>query len=121
MEYLVESLETLEQKLKDVKKAQNEFANYSQEKVDEIFRKVAIVANQNRIALAKLAVSETGMGVVEDKVIKNHYAAEYIYSKYRDTKTCGVVEEDKQFGVTKIAAPIPIATIFLIESDEEIQ
>ena len=108
MEYLVESLETLEQKLKDVKKAQNEFANYSQEKVDEIFRKVAIVANQNRIALAKLAVSETGMGVVEDKVIKNHYAAEYIYNKYRDTKTCGVVEEDKQFGVTKIAAPIGV-------------
>ena len=108
MEYLVESLETLEQKLKDVKKAQSEFANYSQEKVDEIFRKVAIVANQNRIALAKLAVSETGMGVVEDKVIKNHYAAEYIYNKYRDTKTCGVVEEDKQFGVTKIAAPIGV-------------
>ena len=108
MEYLVESLETLEQKLKDVKKAQSEFANYSQEKVDEIFRKVAIVANQNRIALAKLAVTETGMGVVEDKVIKNHYAAEYIYNKYRDTKTCGVVEEDKQFGVTKIAAPIGV-------------
>ena len=108
MENLINSIETLEQKLKDVKKAQSEFANYSQEQVDAIFRKVAFVANQNRIKLAKLAVSETGMGVVEDKVIKNHYAAEYIYNKYRDTKTCGVIEEDKQFGVMKIAAPIGV-------------
>ena len=108
MENLINSLETLEQKLKEVKKAQAVFSTYSQEQVDAIFRKVAMVANQNRIKLAKLAVSETGMGVVEDKVIKNHYAAEYIYNKYRDTKTCGVIEEDKQFGVMKIAAPIGV-------------
>ena len=108
MENLINSIETLEQKLKEVKKAQAAFSTYSQEQVDAIFRKVAMVANQNRIKLAKLAVSETGMGVVEDKVIKNHYAAEYIYNKYRDTKTCGVIEEDKQFGVMKIAAPIGV-------------
>ena len=108
MENLINSIETLEQKLKEVKKAQAVFSTYSQEQVDAIFRKVAMVANQNRIKLAKLAVSETGMGVVEDKVIKNHYAAEYIYNKYRDTKTCGVIEEDKQFGVMKIAAPIGV-------------
>ena len=108
MENLINSIESLEKKLKDVKKAQAVFSTYSQEQVDAIFRKVAMVANQNRIKLAKLAVSETGMGVVEDKVIKNHYAAEYIYNKYRDTKTCGVIEEDKQFGVMKIAAPIGV-------------
>ena len=108
MENLINSIETLEKKLKEVKKAQAVFSTYSQEQVDAIFRKVAMVANQNRIKLAKLAVSETGMGVVEDKVIKNHYAAEYIYNKYRDTKTCGVIEEDKQFGVMKIAAPIGV-------------
>ena len=108
MENLINSIESLEKKLKEVKKAQAVFSTYSQEQVDAIFRKVAMVANQNRIKLAKLAVSETGMGVVEDKVIKNHYAAEYIYNKYRDTKTCGVIEEDKQFGVMKIAAPIGV-------------
>ena len=108
MENLINSIETLEKKLKDVKKAQTVFSTYSQEQVDAIFRKVAMVANQNRINLAKLAVSETGMGVVEDKVIKNHFASEYIYNKYRDTKTCGIIEEDKQFGVMKIAAPIGV-------------
>jgi len=108
MENIINSIESLEKKIKDVKKAQNEYSNFSQEKVDEIFKKVAMVANQNRIKLAKLAVAETGMGVVEDKVIKNHFASEYIYNKYRDTKTCGIVEEDKQFGIMKIAAPIGV-------------
>ena len=108
MDIIVNSVETLELKLKEVKEAQKKFATYSQEEVDRIFRKVAMVANQNRIQLAKLAVNETGMGVVEDKVIKNHYAAEYIYNKYRDTKTCGILEEDRQNGIIKIAEPIGV-------------
>ena len=86
--------------------AQKIFATYSQERVDEIFLAAAIAADKARIPLAKLAVEETGMGVVEDKVIKNHYAAEYIYNAYRKTKTCGVIEEDKAFGVKKIAEPV---------------
>ena len=87
---------------------QKEFAKYSQEEVDKIFFKAALAANQARIPLAKLAVEETGMGVVEDKVIKNHFASEYIYNKYKNTKTCGVLEEDKAFGIKKIAEPIGI-------------
>ena len=108
MSELVNSLETLELKIKEVKKAQAEYSKFSQEQVDEIFKKAAIAANINRIMLAKLAVEETGMGVVEDKVIKNHFASEYIYNKYRDTKTCGIIEEDKQAGITKIAEPIGV-------------
>ena len=106
MSYLVDSVPTLEQKIADVKAAQKQFATYTQEQVDKIFLAAATAANQARIPLAKLAVEETGMGVVEDKVIKNHYASEYIYNKYRDTKTCGVIEEDKAFGIKKIAEPI---------------
>ena len=102
----VETLEELEILISKVKKAQKIFSTYSQEKVDAIFKAAAIAANKARIPLAKMAVEETGMGIVEDKVIKNHYAAEYIYNKYRDTKTCGVIEEDKQFGIKKIAEPI---------------
>ena len=89
-----------------MREAQKLFSSFSQEKVDEIFRAAAMAANKARIPLAKLAVEETGMGVVEDKVIKNHYAAEYIYNAYRSTKTCGVIEEDAAAGIKKIAEPI---------------
>lgn len=89
-----------------VKKAQQEYAGYSQQQVDEIFRQAAIAANEARITLAKHAVSETGMGIVEDKVIKNHFASEFIFNKYKDTKTCGLIEDDSSFGIKKIAEPI---------------
>ena len=107
MEYnQVNSVETLQQLIKKVKAAQKEYASFSQEQVDKIFKAVAIAANKERIPLAKMAVNETGMGIVEDKVIKNHYAAEYIYNAYKNTRTCGIVEEDKQNGIIKIAEPI---------------
>ena len=102
----VNSVEALTQKMKEMKAAQREFATYSQEQVDKIFFEAAMAANAARIPLAKMAVAETGMGIVEDKVIKNHYASEYIFNAYRDTKTCGVIEEDKAFGIKKIAEPI---------------
>ena len=105
---VVDSVEKLEKAIASTRKAQEEFAKFSQEQVDEIFKAAAIAANSARIPLAKMAVEETGMGLVEDKVIKNHYAAEYIYNKYRDTKTCGVVEEDKAFGIKKVLEPIGI-------------
>ena len=104
----VDSVESFKEAFDRVKKAQEEFAKYSQEKVDEIFKAAAMAANAARIPLAKMAVEETGMGVVEDKVIKNHYAAEYIYNAYKDTKTCGVLEEDKAYGIKKIAEPIGV-------------
>ena len=104
----VDSVETFKEAFEKVRKAQEEFAKFSQEKVDEIFRAAAMAANAARIPLAKMAVEETGMGVVEDKVIKNHYAAEYIYNAYKDTKTCGVLEEDKSYGIKKIAEPIGV-------------
>ena len=103
---LVDTVEALEAKIKEVKAAQQKFAEYSQEQVDRIFRAAALAANKARVSLAKLAVEETGMGVVEDKVIKNNYAAEYIYNAYKNTKTCGIVEEDKAFGIKKILEPI---------------
>ena len=93
-------------KIKRVREAQKIFASYTQEQVDKIFYAAAIAANQQRIPLAKMAVAETGMGVVEDKIIKNHYASEYIYNKYKHTVTCGVVEKDNSAGITKIAEPI---------------
>ena len=105
---LTDSLESLEATLARIRKAQNEFSVFSQDKVDKIFLAAASAANKMRIPLAKMAVEETGMGVVEDKVIKNHYASEYIYNAYRDTKTCGVIEEDKAFGIKKIAEPIGV-------------
>jgi len=105
---LVDNLDALIAKMAEVKEAQRIFSTYTQEQVDKIFKAAAIAANQARIPLAKMAVEETGMGVVEDKVIKNHYAAEYIYNKYKNTKTCGVVEEDKAFGVAKVAEPIGV-------------
>ncbi len=107
-EYLVDSVETLEKRLREVRMAQREFASFSQERVDKIFKAAAIAANMARIPLAKMAVEETGMGVVEDKVIKNNYASEYIYNKYKNEKTCGVIEEDKAFGIKKIAEPIGV-------------
>lgn len=104
----VDSVETFKSAFERVRKAQEKFATYTQEQVDEIFKFAAMAANQARIPLAKMAVEETGMGVVEDKIIKNHYAAEYIYNKYRNEKTCGVIEEDSSFGIKKIAEPIGV-------------
>lgn len=104
----VDSIESLQKTIEKVKEAQREFSKFSQEKVDEIFKASAIAANQARIPLAKMAVEETGMGVVEDKVIKNHYASEYIYNKYKNEKTCGVVEEDEQYGIKKVLEPIGV-------------
>lgn len=105
---VIDSAEALEKALERVRAAQKKFAKYSQSQVDGIFKAAAAAADRQRIPLARLAVEETGMGVVEDKVIKNHYAAEYIYNAYRDTKTCGVIEEDKQYGITEIAEPIGV-------------
>ena len=103
---IVNSGETLKARMNELKEAQKIFATFTQEQVDEIFATAALEANKQRIYLAKKAVEETGMGIVEDKVIKNHYASEYIYNKYKDTKTCGVLEEDKSFGTKVIAEPI---------------
>lgn len=105
---MISTVQELEQEIKKVRKAQQEFAKFSQEQVDKIFKAAAIAANKQRIPLAKEAVAETGMGVVEDKVIKNNYAAEYIYNKYKNTKTCGVIEEDPAFGTKRIAEPIGV-------------
>jgi len=100
--------EKLVQKIEKVREAQRLYSTYTQEQVDEIFRQSAMAANNARILLAKLAVEETGMGLVEDKVIKNHFASEYIYNQYKDSKTCGVIETDEAFGITKIAEPIGV-------------
>ena len=105
---VVDNIQSLEELISSVKEAQRIFSTYSQEQVDKIFTAAALAANKARIPLAKMAVKETGMGIVEDKVIKNHYAAEYIYNAYRDTKTCGVIEEDKAYGIKKIAEPIGV-------------
>ena len=104
----IDSIESFEKALKKVREAQEIFSTYTQEQVDAIFLAAASAANKQRIPLAKMAVEETGYGIVEDKVIKNNYAAEHIYNAYKDTKTCGVIEEDKAYGVTKIAEPIGI-------------
>ena len=111
---MVDSVEALKTAIDRVRAAQRVFAAYSQEQVDRIFLAAATAANQARIPLAKLAVEETGMGVVEDKVIKNHYASEYIYNAYRDTKTCGVIEEDKAYGMKKIAEPIGVVAPVMV-------
>ena len=105
---VIDSVESLESAIARVKEAQRKFATYTQEQVDAIFKAAAIAANKARIPLAKMAVAETGMGIVEDKVIKNNYAAEHIYNAYRHTKTCGVIEEDKAYGMKKIAEPIGV-------------
>ncbi|MFQ7311896.1 MAG: bifunctional acetaldehyde-CoA/alcohol dehydrogenase [Sellimonas sp.] len=103
---IIDNVEALVAKMKAMREAQQIFATYTQEQVDKIFFEAAMAANKQRIPLAKMAVEETGMGVVEDKIIKNHYAAEYIYNAYKNTKTCGVIEEDAAFGIKKIAEPI---------------
>ncbi len=108
MRQIVDSVERLEAELVRVRAAQKAFSKFSQEQVDHIFFAAAMAAGKARIPLAKMAVQETGMGVVEDKVIKNHYASEYIYNAYRDEKTCGIVEEDKAYGITRIAEPIGV-------------
>ena len=105
---VIDSVESLESAIARVREAQRKFATYTQEQVDAIFKAAAIAANKARIPLAKMAVAETGMGIVEDKVIKNNYAAEHIYNAYRRTKTCGVIEEDKAYGMKKIAEPIGV-------------
>ncbi|MBO5370330.1 MAG: bifunctional acetaldehyde-CoA/alcohol dehydrogenase [Clostridia bacterium] len=105
---IVDSVEKLEEAIVRTREAQKIFATYTQQQVDKIFLAAASAANKARIPLAKMAVEETGMGVVEDKVIKNNYAAEYIYNAYKDTKTCGVIEEDTAFGIKKIAEPIGV-------------
>ena len=105
---LVDSLEAFEAKLAQVREAQKVFATFTQEQVDKIFFEAAMAANKARIPLAQLAVEDTGRGVVEDKVIKNHFASEFVYNAYRHTKTCGVIEEDKAYGITKIAEPIGV-------------
>ena len=107
-DFLVSDEESLEKMLGRVRAAQAEFATFTQEQVDYIFYKASLAANKMRIPLAKMAVEETGMGIVEDKVIKNHYASEYIYNAYKDTKTCGVIERDEGFGITRIAEPIGV-------------
>lgn len=104
----VTSVEELMQRMKEIRIAQKKFSSYTQEQVDEIFRQAAMAANNARIKLAKLAVEETGMGIVEDKVIKNHFASEYIFNKYKDDKTCGVLENDSAFGIYKVAEPIGV-------------
>lgn len=105
---VVDSVDSLQEAFERVRKAQKEFSKYTQEQVDKIFKAAAIAANQARIPLAKMAVEETGMGVIEDKVIKNNYAAEYVYNKYKNVRTCGVLEEDKNFGIKKIAEPVGV-------------
>lgn len=104
----IETIQDLEALVQRVRAAQAKYATFTQETVDQIFKKAALAANAARIPLAKLAVEETGMGVVEDKVIKNHFASEIIYNKYKSTRTCGVIEEDKSFGIQRIAEPVGI-------------
>lgn len=105
---LIDNVQKLEEALAKTREAQKIFSGYTQEQVDRIFFEAAMAANRERIRLAKMAVAETGMGVIEDKVIKNHYASEYIYNTYKNTRTCGVIEEDKAFGIKKIAEPVGI-------------
>ena len=105
---IVKDANGLMKKIEEIKKAQKKFSTYTQEQVDEVFRQAAIAANNARIKLAKMAVEETGMGIVEDKVIKNHFASEYIYNQYKDAKTCGVIEKDNAWGLMKIAEPIGV-------------
>ena len=103
---IIDNVEALEAKMKAMREAQKIFATFTQEQVDKIFYEAAMAANKQRIPLAKMAVEETQRGVMEDKVIKNHYAAEYIYNAYKNTKTCGVIEEDPAYGIKKVAEPI---------------
>ena len=105
---IIDTVEKLSARMKEMREAQKKFAQFNQEQVDRIFYEAAMAANHQRIPLAKLAAEETGMGVAEDKVIKNHYAAEYIYNKYKNEKTCGVIEDDRAFGYKRIAEPVGV-------------
>ncbi|MCI5579284.1 MAG: aldehyde dehydrogenase family protein, partial [Oscillospiraceae bacterium] len=105
---IVDSAETFDAALERVRAAQAKFGEFTQEQVDKIFLAAATAANKQRIPLAKMAVEETGMGIVEDKVIKNNYAAEHIYNAYKNVKTCGVIEKDEAYGITKIAEPVGV-------------
>ena len=109
----VTNVKELTTKMNEIKEAQRQYSTFSQEQVDEIFRQAALAANNARIILSKNAVAETGMGIVEDKVIKNHFASEYIYNKYKDSKTCGVVEKDTAFGIRKVAEPIGVVAAII--------
>ncbi|MDD2459298.1 MAG: aldehyde dehydrogenase family protein, partial [Eubacteriales bacterium] len=109
----VTNLEELHIRMAQIREAQKVFATYSQSQVDEIFRQASKAANNARISLAKQAVAETGMGIVEDKVIKNHFASEYIYNQYKDDKTCGVIDRDPAFGITKIAEPVGVVAAII--------
>ena len=102
---IIDGVEKLTEAIAHVRKAQQVFATYTQEQVDKIFLAAASAANKARIPLAKMAVEETGMGIVEDKVIKNNYASEYIYNAYKDTKTCGIIEEDKASASRRLQTP----------------
>ena len=113
MANIVNDEATLLDKIARVRAAQAKYATYTQEQVDKIFFAAAMAANKARIPLAKMAVEETGMGVVEDKVIKNHFASEYIYNTYKDVKTCGVLESDPGFGITKIAEPVGLVAAII--------
>ena len=105
---VVETIEQLEELISRVRKAQKIFETYSQEQVDAIFKAAATAANKARISLARMAVEETGMGVLEDKIIKNHYASEYIYNKHKHAKTCGIIREDKANGIKIVAEPLGV-------------
>ena len=119
---IVDSVESFEAKLAQVREAQKKFASFTQEQVDFIFKTAALAANKERIRLAKMAVEETGMGIVEDKVIKNHFASEYIYNQYKDAQTCGIIERDEAFGIMKIAVIyIVFIILFRIECSEQIR
>ena len=110
---IVDSVEMLQKAIERTREAQRIFATFTQEQVYKIFLAAASAAIKARIPLANMAVEETGMGIVEDKVIKNNYAAEYIYNAYKDTKTCGIIEEDTAFGTKKIAEPFGVvAAVF---------
>ena len=112
-EELVESIETLNKKIEEVREAQKQFSTFSQEQVDKIFLACSLAGCSARLKLAKLAVEETKMGVIEDKVIKNQFASEYIYNKYKDTKTCGVVEENEALGYKKIVEPVGVVSAII--------
>ena len=109
---VVETIEQLEELISRVRKAQKIFETYSQEQVDAIFKAAATAANKARISLARMAVEETGMGVLEDKIIKNHYASEYIYNKHKHAKTCGIIREDKANGIKVVAEPLGVIACF---------
>lgn len=102
------TIESLQEKISEMRKAQEIFATYSQAQVDAIFQAVAMEGSRQRLALARQAIAETGMGILEDKVMKNHYAAEFVYNKYRHMKTCGVIAEDRSLGIQKIAEPVGV-------------